>query len=253
MKKNLIIVTVALVFSLVLNGALYFVITQKDSNISSLNQQIDALTNDFESLNATFQEYKNNHSHTNSEYDELVSNYEQLTQTYENYVANHTFSNSQYTTLQNEATDLQNQLNELNQNYQDLLDDYDELLADYELITSPATVFETIDDFEIELNLNKRIYDYTEPLSGNVSIYYTNGTAFQGTFSISMYHEDGGGMASTRFDVNGYGDFIIEAPQSFYYGPGEYTVQIMQLNNLDGYIIIDWEALADTEILVVAT
>jgi hypothetical protein len=54
MKKILLIVTLVLVFSLILNGALYFIITEKDSNIDSLEEQIENLTHKFNSLNSSF-------------------------------------------------------------------------------------------------------------------------------------------------------------------------------------------------------
>ncbi|MDG6223471.1 MAG: hypothetical protein IAX21_09630 [Candidatus Bathyarchaeota archaeon] len=250
MKKTVLILTLVLALSLSLNAALYFFITEKDSNISSLERKIEsitdkfeALTNDFQVLNSTFQEYKNNHSHSNIEYDELTSSYEQLTETYENYVSNHTFSNSQYTTLQNQATSLQNQLDELNQNYQDLIEDYDKLLADYRLINGPVSEFDTIDDFEIELYVNKTIYSYTDPIFGNLSVYYTNGTAFQGSFFLAIFYEGGGASSSGMFEVNGDGEFIVEPPYSFNSGPGDYTIHIGQLLNVDGYSVAVWDEL----------
>ncbi|MCW4022781.1 MAG: hypothetical protein ACOWW1_06655 [archaeon] len=255
MKKNLIIVTIALIFSLVLNVTLYFVIAQNDSNISSLDQQIEALKNNFESLNSTFQEYKNNHSHINTEYNDLMNSYEELTQTYENYVTNHTFSNSQYTTLQNQATDIQNQLNDLNQNYQDLLEEYDELLADYKLINAPARKFATIDDFQIELSVNKTIHSYTDSIHGSASIYYLNGTAFHGHFTISidsLFGELGGVSIGEHFEVNGVGDFFVAPPDSFYYGPGNYSIHISQILDPDGYFITGWNDLNDISVLVEA-
>ena len=259
MKKTLIIVILALAFSLVLNGALYFVITQKDSNISSLNQQLESLTNDFESLNSTFHEYKNNHSHTNIEYDELMNNYEQLnktyeqlTETYENYVANHTFTNSQYNALQNQATDLQNQLDELNQNYQNLIENYDELLADFRLINGPVSKFDTIDDIEIELSVNQTIYSYTDPIFGNLSVYYTNGTAFQGTFFLAIFCDGGGASTAGTFEVNGHGDFIVEPPYSFNSGPGSYTIRLGEISNTAGYSVASFNELSGISVTVEA-
>jgi hypothetical protein len=60
-------------------------------------------------------------------------------------------------------------------------------------------------------------------------------------------------MSSGEFEVNGYGDFIVEPPYSFHYGPGEYTIQIMFIKNFDGYVLADLDELSDTGISVVAT
>ena len=143
-------------------------------------------------------------------------------------------------------------MDQLNQNYQDLLEDYGELLADYRLINGPVSEFDTINDFQIELNVNKTIYSYTDSLFGDVSIYYTNGTAFQGTFYINMFFVEGGGMSTTTYEINGHGDFIVEPPYSFYYGPGKYTITIGGINNLDGYVVVTWEEMNEINVTVEA-
>ena len=286
LKIIVIIVSVVLVVSLVANIFLFYQQsneTSENGELVALQNQLNSLETtyqnyvdthtysnvDYNNLGTSHENYVSQHSHSDSEFNSVQSQVTDL-QTelialeniHQNYVSEHSYLDSEYSALQSQSddlenqimdlqtqvTDIQNQLNEKTQDYIELQQDYDDLLSDYTLINGPASTFDTIDDLEITLITDRTIYDYTDSLSGNVSIYYVNGTAFEGTFKIGIDAEFGtaGGVTiGTDFDVNGDGDFIVNPPNSFKYGPGTYSVYLVIIENLDGYIVASGHELSD--------
>ena len=126
--------------------------------------------------------------------------------------------------------------NELEQLYEGLQVDYETLFNDYKLLNSPVSNFTSVGDLDITIATYQEIYSYKDSISGNVTVYYHNGTAFEGAFIIYLRHVDS--TATTRaFNVDGYGEFYVASPLSFIRGPGNYTIGICSLRTTDGYII----------------
>jgi chaperonin cofactor prefoldin len=156
--------------------------------------------------------------------------------------------NIQVTSLQSQVSSLQSQFTEFNQSYQTLLSDYNELLDDYNLLNAPARNLTSVGDLDFTITTYQHIYNYQDPVSGNVTIYYHNGTAFKGAFSIYLLHVDN--MATTaKFEVDGYGEFFVASPLSFIKGPGNYTIGISSLYTADGYIIESrWQVFPSVQV-----
>lgn len=156
-----------------------------------------------------------------------------------------TQKNDQIQRLQSQISDMVIQIRSLNQSYQRLLSNYrslnqsyEKLLNDYRMLNAPASKFSSAGDLDYRITTNQQVYRYTDPVSGNVSIYYRNGTAFRGTFSIYSRHMETGTTASGwTFSVNGYGSFIVQPPQSFSRGPGTYRIGLIFLYDSAGYMI----------------
>jgi len=157
--------------------------------------------------------------------------------------ANNNILTSQIQTLQNQVDTLSNQLdqknsqiNTLNQNYTELLSRYEDLLFHYNLLNHPASSnFTKYTDLEIQFSLDYTTYYYQDPVSGNITINYLNGTAFKGRVGINFYLY---GMGAKDFWVNieGFVRFNL-SPPVFQYGPGTYKVTIWSLVTPDGYSI----------------
>jgi len=147
---------------------------------------------------------------------------------------------SDKTTLSGNITLLNNQFTALNESYIDLQQKYEDLLFHYNLLNKPASSFTTVKDLNISLAIDRTIYYYKDPVSGNVTITYLNGTGFEGIFSIYVVPIFGGygrtDYHSNPIVKNGFADFYLPSP-IFVYGPGNYTIGIAGLSTVDGYVI----------------
>ena len=213
-----------------LNNELSILTTQKDNlttQVSELTTERDNAIDEVETYTQLNNALKIEINTLKGERDNLVTDLTSLTQQMDKASAN-------ITTLESEITQLQQ--------------DYDELVSDYNMINAPASSFDTIDDFEIELNTDRTIYSYTDSIYGNVSINYMNGTVFEGTFNIGINPEfgtSGGITLGPDFYIHGVGDFVAEPPLSFKYGPGVYSVYVVRIDNLDGYIVASGHELSN--------
>ena len=138
--------------------------------------------------------------------------------------------------LQEQVDDLIAQIANLNQSYQELQADYEDLLNDYNMLNAPISNFTSVGDLDFTIATHQHIYSYKDPFSGNVTIYYHNGTAFKGTFSIAIKQVGGPGGSGWSSEVNGYGDFYVKPP-AFLYGPGTYRIGLCTLWDSEGYMI----------------
>jgi hypothetical protein len=155
--------------------------------------------------------------------------------------------------LQSEISTLTANYNSLNSSYNELFSDhknlnesnvelllqYKDLLFHYNLINGPASNFTTIQDLQITLTLHRTTYYYKDPISGNVTITYLNGTPFEGSFYFSIFFVGGDGFSShTPFNmVNGFKN-VSYGPPAFVSGPGTYIVQITAIYTIDGFAVV---------------
>jgi hypothetical protein len=126
----------------------------------------------------------------------------------------------------------------LNQTYTELLRQYEDLLFHFNLLNNPASNFTTVNDLNITLAVHHTTYYYKDPVSGNVTITYLNGTAFKGIFVIYVLPQFGrhGMTTYSGLEINVFTEFYISSPV-FLYGPGNYTIGISNLYTADGYMI----------------
>lgn len=108
-----------------------------DSYIQNLNNQLDSLQNDYDTLLAEYTSYQNTHAYTNEQYNNLMSQNATLTQQvqslqsqYDTYVSLHSYTNEQYNTLLNTYNNLQTMYNSLQHQYLDLQQEYNRLTID---------------------------------------------------------------------------------------------------------------------------
>ena len=130
------------------------------------------------------------------------------------------------------------QINALNESYTKLQRQYEGLLFHYNLLNGPTSNFTTIQDLQITLRTHRTTYYYKDPLSGNVTMTYLNGTQFEGSFDLFVTLI-GGGRSGARFYIkNGFADFVY-GPPAFIYGPGTYSVKIGWIFTIDGFVVAD--------------
>jgi len=145
--------------------------------------------------------------------------------------------NEDMTQKDNQIQSLQRQINNLNQSYINLQREYEDLLFHYNLLNKPVSNFTTVNDLNITLALHRTTYYYKDPVSGNVTITYLNGTAFRGAFILYILHLTKEAMSTTAgIAIDGFTEFYL-SPPVFQFGPGNYAIGISSLSTADGYII----------------
>jgi uncharacterized membrane-anchored protein YhcB (DUF1043 family) len=144
---------------------------------------------------------------------------------------------------------LQRQVNNLNQSYIDLQREYEDLLFHYNLLNKPVSNFTTVKDLNISIAIDRTIYYYKDPVSGNVTITYLNGTEFRGAFILYILHLTDEGMSTTAgIAIDGFTEFYL-SPPVFQFGPGNYTIGISSLSTADGYIIESrWQVFPSVQV-----
>jgi len=175
---------------------------------------------------------ENKYTDLKETYDSLANDnialveYEKLTESY-NELRNEKNS------MEEHSISLENQLSALNSSYIDLETNFNELTKDYILVNGPLSTFTSFEDLDFTFSTDKSIYNYTESLSGNFSVYYKDGSPFVGRVKLYV-----GGSSGWSFNVNGEGYFFIESPV-FKYGPQKYDVGFYYLYDSDGFIVAD--------------
>jgi len=174
--------------------------------------QISDLKSDVSNLQSELSILTTNYNNLNTTYNDLAVNYSELVSDYEN----------------------------LSEIYVELSQQYEDLLFHYNLINGPASNFTTIKDLQITFTTSRTTYFYEDPVSGNATIKYLNGTAFRGSFSIIIAFIGGGSLSvGERFHLeNGFAEFSY-GPPAFIYGPGTYLIKLAWIYTGDGFIVAD--------------
>lgn len=163
--------------------------------------------------------------------------------------------NETYIQLTTELSILLADYNYLNESHVELLQQYEALQFRYNLINGPASNSTTFEDLQITLTIHRTTYYHKDPVSGNVTITYLNGTAFNGKFGIRIKPEFGGYDADETdaiYDVNGYGEFVLQRLYSFRYGVGIYTIYLGRIHTVDDYVVAVGDELEGTAVQVEA-
>jgi len=170
--------------------------------------------------------------------------------------------NKQIQTLQNQVDNLSDRIVELetevqasnesyvalNESYTELLREYEDLLFHYNLLNGPASNFTTFNDLDIKFSLDYTTYYYQDPVSGNVTITYLNGTAFRGAFILYIRHLTEGMSTTAEIAIDEFTEFYL-SPPVFRFGPGNYTIGISSLSTADGYIIESrWQVFPSVQV-----
>jgi hypothetical protein len=95
---------------------------------------------------------------------------------------------------------------------------------------NPLTVAYTVDNLEINLTTTQDAYPDNSHITGTVSIHYTNGTYFKGSFKLSIYKVYlNSGTSSDQFTINGDTSYDWGSP--FVLGNGSYKLSISEIKD----------------------
>jgi len=115
-------------------------------------------------------------------------------------------------------------------------------------IDKPVSNFTTVKDLNVTLCLHRTTYYYKDPVSGDVTITYPNGTAFRGEFILYIRHITEGMSTTAWIAIDGFTKFYL-SPPVFQFGPGNYTIGISSLSTADGYIIeSSWQVFPSVQV-----
>lgn len=209
-------------------------VNQQESTISDLEADLQSLQSDYNALE--------------TEYTELYENNVPL---------------AEYTTLQNENNALDTQINsletEVNQlsatidehteniealDYalNDLQDDYDKLLNKYEAAYNPLYVAYNVDNIEVNLTTAQDNFPDNTAITGTVSLRYTNGTSFKGSFKLTIYKVyTNSGTSSDTYTINREKEYTWNSP--FVLGAGSYKLSISEIKDESGNLVVSNTAL----------
>ena len=230
-------VMVGLVIGLVLgyaitgpnNSKLEQQIDQLESRVIDLQDQLESKDNQISDLQSQIED-KN--TQINTLQDQMADLQSQIGEL-QNQL---TSKNNQILELQNQLADKETEISDLQSQISILQDQVDELQSQLKLLNAPVSSFTTINDLKITIATHKHVYSYKEPVSGNVTVYYLNGTAFKGSFVIYIELLGDGMTSGMTFPVEGYGEFHVKTP-TFRFGPGKYRIGILVLYDAEGFII----------------
>ena len=230
-------VMVGLVIGLVLgyaitgpnNSKLEQQIDQLESRVIDLQDQLESKDNQISDLQSQIEDKNTQINSLQYQIADLQSEIEDL----QNQL---TSKDNQILELQNQLADKETEISDLHNQISILQDQLDELQSQLRILNAPVSSFTTINDLKITIATHKHVYSYKEPVSGNVTVYYLNGTAFKGSFIIYIECLGDGSGGTSSFPVEGYGEFHVKSP-AFMYGPGKYQIGISTLFDAEGFII----------------
>lgn len=274
-KTVLLIILVSIVtISGTMNGYFAWVINEKDSQIFDSNLEVNILSSEVSQLQGQLAQKNSEIDNLNSEITELNNQIINKTAEITDLQTQVTQKSAEVATLNSQITNLNVQVNnltedlaqkdnsiqslnqqisDLNSSYLELVAEYDDLLFHYDLVNGPVSSFDSVGDLQITFATSRTVYYYQDSLSGNITISYLNGTAFDGNFDIHISCDAGGYTFFLSYEIaNGYGEFLINPPKAFHYGPGIYTVFIYGITNHDGFKVATFSELADLSVQVEA-
>ena len=220
----------------------------EDTNCLQL--EYDTLEDKYNELSLEVKGFEADLSSLQEQYDELNENNVPVTQ-YDSLYEDYKESLDSIAELEAELAIIQTQYTELETTHNEFTQEYDDLLVQYQLVNSPASAYTDINDLEITLTTEKTIYNYTEPITGIVSIYYKTGEPFKGKVEFSIKTGSHGATTGYQISINGESNYYFGLP-AFRYGPGIYTFQVGRIKDLQDYVIAGSTELTNTSIIIEA-
>jgi len=212
------------------------------SDLEAKTIELENITSDCRIMRDRYLDLKSDFSVLQVEYETLTDVFSDLDTQYGILMDNNVPRNT-YETISSQAKALTEENNQLTTNltllqvqHDSLEAMYNALYADFQIVNSPQSQFTSLGDLEITLTTDKTVYNYTRPITGNVSIYFKTGEPFEGSFELNMAWEGASG-GKGLYTINGQRNYSIIPPNSFSAGPGEYILTVAWIKDKDGYYI----------------
>jgi hypothetical protein len=101
----------------------------------------------------------------------------------------------------------------------------------------------------INLTVSTDKYSDNFPITGTLTIKTTGGSAFHGTYKLSIYKVYvNGGASSPTFTINGATSYTWTSP--FVLGPGSYKLSVSEIKNAEGTDVVAGSQLRNHVIYV---
>jgi hypothetical protein len=181
-----------------------------------------------------------------SDYDELLSSYDQEIEERDTQIDTLETQLQSYSSL---ITEQEASILELNSMIDELEDNYSELEEAYNEVYNPKESKFEINDLEFELTILSDKYSDNVPIQGNVRIYYSDGSAFRGTYKLSLHKVYvAAGSISEDYDIRGATTYKWNNP--FVLGAGSYKLSLSDVKNQEGETVVTNSELRENPIYI---
>lgn len=220
-------------------------ITRLTDELNQTDTALDALQIEFNTLQTEAEELRQNQTELNEQLDESVPKYllDSLNENLQEL-------NEEVDQLEEESYGLELDLLDLEGDYEYLDDQYTKLLAKYiEIRVLTWTAFE-LNGLNVNLTSIKNEYGSQEVVKGDITIKYSNGDPFEGTFKLKIQSTaQSAGRTSPSFTVDGDVNYQFENP--FTYGNGQYKLTVFEIADEEGTVIADTYDMQGNIILLI--
>lgn len=190
------------------------------STIEELEQDLSTIQVEYETLDSLYGEQLENNV--------PLSLHEALQEEADNLEEEITLLEAEVEDLTSSGDILEDQLEDLQDDYVDLSSANDRLQDRFDEIYNPNYVAFTIDNLELNLTVTKLQFEGNIPIEGTVTVRYTNGNSFEGTYKLRITSViTKAGSASDYYEV--YGDSDFSWSGAFIGGAGSYKLAISEL------------------------
>ena len=198
--------------------------------MEGFDDELITLQNDVESITFSFNQLQDSYLKLEEEHEALLLDYQDIIDLYQE-------SEDELAQLNEDYSNLEILYNQLNS-------EYEELSLAHEAIINPVSTYASINEFDIDFSLDQTVFNYRDSVSGSVSVFYIDGTPFDGYVWIGMRNM-GGGSALKKIHVVGNSTFTLNAPV-FRDGPWDgYKIGLWGIEDSEGYTLVRYEELED--------
>ena len=209
-------------------------VTEQTANITTLETQLDELEDQHDTLQALYDQLNANNV--------PLSQYNQLQDEKTDLEATIAEQETQIESLLSSVETLETLIDEKDADIQSLETQLDDLQDEYDSIYNPLRVSFTSNGLTVTLTTTKDIYSDNTAITGTVTISYTDGAPFHGTYKLSIYKVYvNSGTSSDPYTIDGASIYTWNSP--FVLGAGSYKLSLSDIKDTEGTTMIPNTAL----------
>ncbi len=198
--------------------------------IQILTDTVNEQTNNITTLETQLSQLQGEHTTLQTLYDQLQTSAEQNSEEQINEIEN---LQTQINSLTNTIETRENTINDMQDQIDELIADYNDLHNSFDEIYNPIDISFTANNLMIELSTASDKYPENTAIIGTVSIKYSDGSSFLGTYKLSIYKlYINSGASSGVYNINGNSLYTWNNP--FILGSGSYRLSISEIKDAMG-------------------
>jgi molecular chaperone GrpE (heat shock protein) len=202
--------------------------------IESLTQTISDQNTTINNLENQLQSLQNDHDSLQTDYDQLYTESQQQIGEIENTVTQH---QNQIDSLLGSVDTLETIINDKNMEVIELEEQLNTLQRKFDQVNNPLFAAFTLDDLNINITVTEDSYRDNSPIIGSVTITYTNGTSFTGSFKLTLMKVYPNiGTPSDFYNIQGSKIYSWENP--FVLGAGSYRLNLSEIKDPLGNTVL---------------